>query len=146
MRLYCTGVTDHKPTNFFIMVPLHLLSLLALGSSALAQDAFQSHCTSFADKINLPNVKVNFANYVSGGTNLSLADNPPSCGASSQSVAKDVCRIAMAVATSNSSEITLEAWFPRNYTGRFLSTGNGGISGCMCFPCAFEAITRISND
>ncbi len=37
----------------------------------------------------------------------------------------------MRVVTSNQSEITLEAWLPTNWTGRFLSTGNGGISGCI---------------
>ncbi|KAE8132587.1 putative feruloyl esterase B-2 [Aspergillus pseudotamarii] len=109
-----------------------LLPFLTAGSAALAsQDAFQDKCTSFADKINLPNVQVNFVNYVPGGANLSLPDNPASCNTASQVVSEDVCRIAMAVATSNSSEITLEAWLPRNYTGRFLSTGNGGLSGCI---------------
>ncbi|KAI9925204.1 hypothetical protein ASPWEDRAFT_32496 [Aspergillus wentii DTO 134E9] len=108
------------------------LSVLAMGSAALAsQDSFQSKCASFADKIDLPNVKVNFVNYVPGNSNLSLPDAPASCDSSSQEVYADMCRVAMAVATSNSSEITLEAWFPRNYTGRFLSTGNGGVSGCI---------------
>ncbi|KAK5160210.1 hypothetical protein LTR04_004764 [Oleoguttula sp. CCFEE 6159] len=37
----------------------------------------------------------------------------------------------MKVATSNRSEITLEAWLPTNWTGRFLSIGNGGVSGCI---------------
>lgn len=37
----------------------------------------------------------------------------------------------MYVATTNVSGITLEAWLPSNWTGRFLSTGNGGISGCI---------------
>ncbi|KAF5336743.1 hypothetical protein D9758_016283 [Tetrapyrgos nigripes] len=37
----------------------------------------------------------------------------------------------MSVATSSDSEISLEVWFPRNWTGRFLSTGNGGLSGCI---------------
>lgn len=115
------------------MVSFEFLSLLALGSSVLALDAFQTHCANFAS-IDLPNVKVNFATYVANGTNLSLPDNPPSCAFPSQYVSADMCRIAMAVATSNSSEITLEAWFPRNYTGRFLSTGNSGISGCMFRP------------
>lgn len=114
------------------MTPFFGLSLLALGQVALAsQDAFQTKCEHFANTIHIPNVKVNFAEYIQGGTNLSLADNPPSCGAASQSVTVDLCRIAMAVKTSDSSEITLEAWFPREYTGRFLSTGNGGLSGCM---------------
>lgn len=115
------------------MAPLRfLLPLLSLGTASLArEDAFKSQCTSFADKIDLPNVRVNFVNYVPGNTNLSLVDNPPACGEASQSVPTDTCRIALAVATSNSSEITMEAWFPRDYTGRFLSTGNGGLGGCM---------------
>lgn len=107
------------------------LSLLALGSVALAsQDAFKTKCAQFADKIDIPNVKVNFVGFVQGGTNLSLPDNAPSCDAPYQAVSVDLCRVAMAVSTSNSSEITLEAWFPREYKGRFLSTGNGGLSGC----------------
>jgi feruloyl esterase len=113
------------------MTRVSALPLLALGSLALAsQDAFKSKCAKFADQINIPNVKVNFAEFVQGGTNLSLPDNPTSCGAFSQVVSVDLCRVAMAVSTSNSSEITLEAWFPEEYKGRFLSTGNGGISGC----------------
>jgi hypothetical protein len=109
-----------------------LLPALTLGTAALAQnDEFQARCESFANEIDIPHVKVNLASYLPGGTNLSLVDNDPSCGASYQGVTADTCRIAMAVATSNSSEITLEAWFPREYNGRFLSTGNGGLSGCM---------------
>jgi feruloyl esterase len=113
------------------MTRLCALPLLALGSLALAnQEAFKSKCAQFANEIDLPNVKVNFVEFVPGGTNLSLADNPPSCDETYQSVSVDLCRVTMAVSTSESSEITLEAWFPREYTGRFLSTGNGGISGC----------------
>lgn len=37
----------------------------------------------------------------------------------------------MRVSTSNRSEITLEAWLPIDWNGRFLSTGNGGVSGCI---------------
>ncbi|KAI9370057.1 putative feruloyl esterase B-2 [Aspergillus egyptiacus] len=112
--------------------PRFLLPALTLGSAVLAeQDQFRARCESFADAVDIPQVKVNFANYVPGGTNLTLADNHPSCGEPYQAVSSDTCRIAMAVSTSDSSEITLEAWFPRDYTGRFLSTGNGGLSGCI---------------
>ncbi|EAW06641.1 putative feruloyl esterase [Aspergillus clavatus NRRL 1] len=114
------------------MARLSLLTLLALGSAALAKkDTFQTKCAALQHKVKLPNVHVNFVEYVPGGTNLDLPDNAPSCGASSQAVSTDMCRIAMAVDTSDSSQITLEAWFPRDYTGRFLSTGNGGLSGCI---------------
>lgn len=108
-----------------------LLLLAGVGQTVLAaQDTFQSQCQQFPSKIHLQDVTVNFAQYIPAGTNLSLADAPPSCGEAYQAVSADVCRVAMAVATSNSSEITLEAWFPRDYNGRFVSTGNGGLSGC----------------
>ncbi|TDZ13832.1 putative feruloyl esterase B-2 [Colletotrichum spinosum] len=35
------------------------------------------------------------------------------------------------VATSSRSGFKLEAWLPQNWTGRFLSTGNGGLGGCV---------------
>ncbi|CBF85532.1 hypothetical protein AN1772.2 [Aspergillus nidulans FGSC A4] len=111
----------------------HLLPVLTVGSAVqsavLVQDQFQTRCENFAGKIDLPNVKVNFASYIPGSTNLTL-DNVPTCD-QSQVVSSDICRVAMAVTTSNASEITLEAWFPRDYTGRFLSTGNGGLGGCI---------------
>lgn len=37
----------------------------------------------------------------------------------------------MLVNTSSTSSMTLEAWLPSNWTGRFLSGGNGGLSGCV---------------
>lgn len=37
----------------------------------------------------------------------------------------------MHVATSGVSGISLEAWLPQNWSGRFLSTGNGGLGGCI---------------
>lgn len=40
----------------------------------------------------------------------------------------------MLVNTSSSSSMTLEAWLPSNWTGRFLSGGNGGLSGCIQYP------------
>ncbi|KAJ4220548.1 tannase [Fusarium solani] len=44
-----------------------------------------------------------------------------------------MCRIALTVKTSPSSEISMEAWLPRNWTGRFLSVGNGGLGGCISY-------------
>lgn len=37
----------------------------------------------------------------------------------------------MNVTTSNTSHIVLEAWMPSTWNGRFMSTGNGGIGGCI---------------
>jgi feruloyl esterase len=40
----------------------------------------------------------------------------------------------MRVDTSKNSEMTMEAWLPANWTGRFLAGGNGGFSGCIQYP------------
>ena len=47
-----------------------------------------------------------------------------------QVVNVDLCRVAMEVQTSEQSSMILETWLPRDYSGRFLSTGNGGFAGC----------------
>jgi feruloyl esterase len=42
----------------------------------------------------------------------------------------EFCQVALNVTTSGKSQFFMEAWLPSNYTGRFLSTGNGGLNGC----------------
>jgi hypothetical protein len=46
-------------------------------------------------------------------------------------VTSDMCRVAMYISTSYRSGLTLEAWLPTNWTRRFLTAGNGGVSGCL---------------
>ncbi|KAJ5213529.1 hypothetical protein N7449_000698 [Penicillium cf. viridicatum] len=74
---------------------------------------------------------VNLVDHVAGGKTVSLPDNDPTCAQTSQAVSADVCRVAMTVTTSDASQITLEAWFPRDYSGRFVGVGNGGLGGCI---------------
>lgn len=92
-----------------------------------------SACSNIAKSFHYPGVTVNFAQHVPANTTLafSQAGNLSSCARPSQLVPVDLCRVAMRVETSSRSEITLEAWLPTNWTGRFLSTGNGGLSGCI---------------
>ncbi|THU90666.1 tannase-domain-containing protein [Dendrothele bispora CBS 962.96] len=95
---------------------------------------FDSTCTSVTtSQISsiAPNATVWFSELVPAGTNVTFPDNDPTCARSSQVVLTDTCRIAMFIPTSERSNISFEAWFPRNWTGRFLSTGNGGLSGCI---------------
>jgi len=115
-----------------------LLTSLLTGAVATCQECgvlpdAEARCAKLGSSINIENVTVNFAEYVPAGTNLTLTQdyNQSTCGRPSQVVSNDLCRVAMAVSTSNRSEITLEAWLPTNWTGRFLSTGNGGVSGCI---------------
>lgn len=93
----------------------------------------KSACSKLGASICIQNVTVNFANYVPAGTNLSFTQDYGlnTCGYANALVTSDMCRVAMHVSTSSRSGITLEAWLPVNWTGRFLSTGNGGESGCI---------------
>ena len=124
---------------YSLMAPFRSVSSVLVGALALlraahAQDDFASDCSAFIDKISLDNVTVTSTEFVAAGTNLTVYV-PASCGsASHQVVSTDLCRATMNVTTSERSGIRLEAWFPQNYTGRFLSTGNGGIGGCKYPP------------
>lgn len=92
-------------------------------------------CAQLGSSLSLENVTVNFATYVPAGTNLTFTSDYGVADCLAQYpfavVTSDMCRVAMDVSTSNRSGITLEAWLPTNWTGRFLSTGNGGVSGCI---------------
>ncbi|KAK1220530.1 hypothetical protein PQX77_016698 [Marasmius sp. AFHP31] len=76
------------------------------------------------------------ASIVPAGSNLTFPDVDPSCVVNAPPVIieSDICRITMQVETSSSSRIKMETWLPRDWTGRFLSTGNGGLGGCIQYP------------
>lgn len=96
------------------------------------ENSFQSSCSALASQIGdeIPETRVNMVEFVQAGTILSFPNSHPTCSRLSQLVSVDICRVALEVQTSNSSGITLAAWLPQNYAGRFLSTGNGGLGGC----------------
>jgi feruloyl esterase len=95
---------------------------------------FTTRCTSFANALagTLPNATVQSTVPVTAGTNLTL-DLDPTCGQSSQVVNTDFCRVSLFVQTSDRSNLSMEVWLPpaEAWTGRFLSTGNGGLGGCI---------------
>ncbi|TRM63610.1 Tannase/feruloyl esterase [Schizophyllum amplum] len=110
---------------------LGALALLRFPANAHAQDDFASSCASFIDLIQMDNVTTYATEFIPAGTNITLEQAPSCSDSPSQVVSTDLCRIRMNVTTSERSEIRMEAWFPQNYTGRFLSTGNGGLGGCI---------------
>lgn len=71
---------------------------------------FDTQCNAFAEKLrttpDLANATIWFTEPVAAGTNLSLPDYDPSCGAQYQIVNVDMCRVAMFVPTSNRSNIS----------------------------------------
>lgn len=109
--------------SFYQQGKMRLTSLLYSGifaSGIVAQQNLsspQAACERLGSEFSAPHVTVNVAQYIEAGTNLSLPQgyNLSSCGNSAQVVPVDLCRIAANVATSNRSEITLEAWLPTNW-------------------------------
>lgn len=105
-------------------------------------DYHTTACQHFAATLKVddfPNLKVNFAEYLPAGTTIQLSQDYGlnSCGWKTQAVTRDICRIAAYVPTSEKdSGLTFEAWLPNKdeWNERFLSTGNGGNSGCIRYP------------
>lgn len=108
--------------------------LIAYTRPAVSFD-FESTCSGFAESLDIDNATVAFSQYVTAGTNISLPDNPETCTRPFTIPPVDICRVVLSVATSSRSSTRIEAWLPQasNWTGRVLSTGNGGISGCIQF-------------
>lgn len=119
-----------------------LYSGLVLANTSLAATAvlgsnssdFNTQCTTFASSLagKIPNATIWFSQPVAAGTNMTLPSDP-SCSWPYQVVDVDMCRVALFVATSSRSNISMEVWLPpaEAWTGRFLSTGNAGTSGCI---------------
>ncbi|KAL6917286.1 hypothetical protein ACHAPO_005917 [Fusarium lateritium] len=107
------------------------LAVCAAAAPEKGKDDFAAKCAGFKTSLKLPNTKIWFTEHVAAGTNITFPDNHPTCNPKSQVVDVEICRVAMHVTTGPTSNLTLEAWLPSNWTGRFLSTGNGGMAGCI---------------
>ncbi|KAF7340905.1 Carboxylic ester hydrolase [Mycena sanguinolenta] len=104
---------------------------IIVASAHLVDAQFQQACAALASQLVIPNTTIASTSFVAAGTTLTFPGVDPSCGTPSQVVSSDLCRVVLTVATSDRSSTAMEAWLPSNWTGRFLSTGNGGIGGCI---------------
>lgn len=133
------------------MHALHFLfSSLSLILSVSA-DTFAQTCLAFTPESHIHNSTRLVLEYVLSGTNLTFPSNDPSCLRPSQLVYTDLCRVALTIPTSNRSSVNFEMWLPRNWTGRYLATGNGGIDGCtkyedMAYTTQYGFATTGSNN
>lgn len=75
---------------------------------------------------------------------MALPYRPATCGGpgSSAMLSQDVCRVALRIETSERSGIHFEAWFPAQYSGRVLATGNGGLNGCKS-PSTYSGLLNL---
>lgn len=100
-------------------------------SGAVLNDTFESRCGLLSGSLNLTGTVASSSQFVAAGTTLEFPSSDPSCGRPAQTVSVDLCRVAMVISTSSQSSIKMEAWLPKDWSGRFLSTGNGGLGGCI---------------
>ncbi|KAH8725018.1 Tannase/feruloyl esterase [Phaeosphaeriaceae sp. PMI808] len=105
--------------------------LFALSQTVASSAFFEQKCLAFKPEKYIRGATRNVLQFVTEGTILTFPDNDATCNRASQKVSKDLCRIALSIPTSKTSNITFEAWFPEDWSGRFLATGNGGIDGCI---------------
>ncbi|KAH7165767.1 tannase and feruloyl esterase [Dactylonectria macrodidyma] len=129
---------------------MKVLSLSLLGLLAATQGGECSR-TKFATKCEglgktlarqFSNAKVNLTDFVEAGTNLTAPSTHATCAGFSKPFDFDLCRVKMYISTSKKSGFTLESWLPLDWTGRFLSVGNGGLGGCISYDDMAYAVAR----
>ena len=104
------------------------------------EDSFQANCARLASTFKDGKTTIHSSQYVAKGEAFNLGNLDPGCkmmaGASAftstpkYTAPADMCRVAAYLATSSRSGINFDLWMPLNWTGRFFSEGNGGLSGC----------------
>lgn len=101
-------------------------------------------CTSLAAHLveQLPDTFINSTTHVAKGDDITIPPIHPSCNVFSQASPYDFCRVQLHQATSSRSGVDVEAWLPSNWTGRFLSTGNGGLGGCISYSDMDYVVVR----
>ncbi|CRK20608.1 hypothetical protein BN1723_000420, partial [Verticillium longisporum] len=125
------------------MKSLHLPAAMLLVPAALfVMGACASRCSTLVDSLDLEDTTVWFSSHVAAGTNLTFPGNHPTCNRASQVVDVDICRVSMLTTTGPTSNTSIEVWLPTNWTGRFLSTGNGGTGGCIQYEDVNYAVSQ----
>lgn len=125
----CSSIMLFTSSALSLLVACYF-SFGASTGSAVVRSTFQSRCLAFAPETHIQHARRTVLEHIPAGTNLTLTDNVSSCNRASQVVDTDICRVALSIETSNRSSITFELWLPEQWSGRFLTVGNGGVDGC----------------
>jgi feruloyl esterase len=107
-------------------------------AQCIPHSSFPTRCEALAIGIDVrgyPNITVKIAKYLPANSQINhvTEQQNATCDDSGPvtTLPTAVCRLQLQVPTTNSSRIIMEAWLPENWSGRFLSTGNGGLGGCI---------------
>ncbi|KAJ5116854.1 hypothetical protein N7456_001202 [Penicillium angulare] len=108
------------------------LASIAGAAVTAKQSPFEAKCNAFKSKIKVANSHIHDVAYIPVGSNITKEYDASTCSdGDSSPTTFDFCRVTLNVTTSAKSQFFMEAWLPSNYSGRFLSTGNGGLGGCV---------------
>ncbi|KAF3356967.1 hypothetical protein VdG1_03525 [Verticillium dahliae VDG1] len=116
--------------------------MLLVPAAQFVMGACASRCSTLVDSLDLEDTTVWFSSHVAAGTNLTFPGNHPTCNRASQVVDVDICRVSLLTTTGPTSDTSIEVWLPTNWTGRFLSTGNGGTGGCIQYEDVNYAVSQ----
>ncbi|KAJ4293579.1 Feruloyl esterase [Kalmusia sp. IMI 367209] len=117
---------------------LLLSGLLTAPGYSYPSATFQEKCKELANKIKLDyTFDVNIAEYLAPNATIDYAAegmNATCDGTEAYPIPVGVCRLNLRVETTETSEIYMEVWLPETWEGRTLTTGNGGLAGCIQYP------------
>lgn len=116
--------------NFLTMK--NQLPLLAMAGVASATD-FAEQCTALANTLveQTDNTTIQATTFVSAGTVLSEPARHETCQPLNQTAEYDFCRVQLTAHTGPESAVLMESWLPLEWSGRYMTTGNGGLGGCI---------------
>lgn len=122
-----------------------LIALLAASVYSRPSENFQQKCMNLGKKIKLDYpFTVNIAEYLAPNATIDLAAEGlnATCADTTEPITVGICRLNLKVATSEKSEVYTEVWLPEKWTGRTMTTGNGGLAGCM-FTMCIDAVVNL---
>ncbi|PVI05348.1 tannase and feruloyl esterase [Periconia macrospinosa] len=120
-----------------------ILSLVIARVVAYASNSFQDTCADLAHHIDLdyPFV-VSIAQHYPPNSGVETAENITCETYQHTPIEVGFCRFNLKIATTNSSEIYVQVWLPEGWKGRLLTTGNGGLGGCIGYPTLAYGVSQ----
>lgn len=113
--------------------------LLATLSASFTLAATTDVCPTLSSTLTFDGVNATVISsiYILANTNMTIVGGQSVCKAYTIPQI-DICRITISITTSPSSSTYMEVWLPSSsnastlaWNGRFLSTGGGGLNGCV---------------
>lgn len=109
------------------------LPLLASLTGLASASDFAEQCASLAQKLveQTNNTTLQATTFVAAGTTLLEPARHVTCAPLNQTATFDFCRVQLTAHTGPESAVVMETWLPVNWSGRYMTTGNGGLGGCI---------------